>query len=107
MKVACRVCCARRQLLLWTEKVEAVDDGRRGEERRLAVVGEGSFPIVAVFILLFFSRVTGRSIGENWRATVSSSFLVSMSHVVILLVLVSQNFRPACRGGGTVDGAYR
>lgn len=111
MKVAFRVCCARRQLLC-AEKAEVEDDGRRGEEeRRLAVVGVGSFPILAVlffysFWLIIYIKV--RSIGKDWRAAVSSLFLVSMSHVVILLVLVSQNFRPACRTVVAAQrGAYR
>lgn len=50
MKVACRV-CVRRQLL-WAEKLDVVDDGRRGEEeRRPAAAGVGIFPILAVLIL--------------------------------------------------------
>lgn len=49
MKVAFRV-CVRRQLL-WAEKVEVVDDGRRGEEERRPAAGVGSFPILAVILV--------------------------------------------------------
>lgn len=61
MKVACRV-CVRRQLL-WAEKLEVVDDGRRGEEeRRPAAAGVGIFPILAV---LFFGLLFRRFDLEN------------------------------------------